>query len=276
MERVPITVHDQDRNRPLLTRIVVDYSSDQTGFFGSTAARDIVQQAADDWSYLLDDMQLDAVPAMDESTFIWDPTGFETGHVVTNTNAYTGFLLYAYGISSSALIDGGEGSYQGKLASSGGAAVPLRRSGGVEVNIQGAYSTLGWLMDLDPDTWWRSSNSVSEQSDLYALVHVLIGHAHGFNAAYPWFADAKAAEGLNSPALQLYHGGPLAISSNDDFHGTIDPDSGFGAFGNEFHGAMPSHRWIITHMDVLALEAIGYKLRPLSFEHWQDAIPDCP
>jgi len=39
---------------------------------------------------------------------------------------------------------------------------------------------------------------------------------------------------------------------------------------------MPARRWLPTRTDVLAPEALGYKLRPLSFERWQDTVPDCP
>lgn len=54
-----------------------------------------------------------------------------------------------------------------------------------------------------------------------------------------------------------------------------DALSGFGAFGNEYHGLMPARRWIITRVDLLALEQVGYKLRPSSFAPWEDATPDC-
>lgn len=274
VETVPITVHDQDKNLPLLTRITVDYSRDQTGFFANQAAKDVVQQAADDWAYFLDDRHLDEVPALDELTFIWDPTGFVTGTITQNDAAYTGFLLYAYGIHSADLRSGGEGSYQGKPASSNGTALPLRRSGGYEIETQGNFNTLGWSFDLDPDNWWKSANLRGDQPDFYSIALHEIGHSHGFNDAYPLFADAHAG-GLTSPALAAYLGGPLVMDGASHFTGVIDLDSGVGVFGNEYNGTMPARRWLITRTAVLALEPVGYKLRPLSFERWQDAVPDC-
>jgi hypothetical protein len=275
VETVPIIVHDQDQNRPLLTRITADYTRDQTGFFANQAARDIVQQAADDWTYFLDDRHLDEVPAGDEVTFIWDPTGFMTGATTLNAAAYTGFLLYAYGIHSADLRSGGEGSFFGNPATSGGIALPLRRSGGFEAETQGNFNTLGWVFDLEPDNWWKSANLRGEQPDFYSITLHELGHAHGFNIAYPLF-DGARTDGLTSPALTAYLGGPLAFDASDHFAGVIDPDSGVGAFGNEYNGTMPARRWLITRTSVLALEPLGYKLRPLSFEHWQDAVPDCP
>jgi hypothetical protein len=128
-----------------------------------------------------------------------------------------------------------------------------------EVETQGNYNTLGWVMDADPDAWWKSQNLGDERNDLLSIVHHEMGHAHGFNQAYPQFLAARAS-GLTSPAVDAYLGHPLVIDAFDHFDGTIDPDSGFGAFGNEYHGVMPLGRWIITRVDLLALETIGYAL----------------
>jgi hypothetical protein len=180
-ESVPITVHDQDQNRALDTRIVVDFSQDKTGFFASPEARAVVQQAADDWSYFINASPFDPVPAGDESTFIWDADGFVSGDIVQNAEPFTGFLLYAYGIHSSALRSGGEGASDGKAQTSSGVPLPLRRSGGLEVETQGNFNTLGWVMDVDPDGWWKSQNLGDERNDLLSIVHHEMGHAHGFN-----------------------------------------------------------------------------------------------
>jgi hypothetical protein len=274
LEKLTITVHDQDRNQPLVSRILMDFTQDKTGFFADARAREVVQQAADDWSYFLDDQRFDAVPAKGESTFIWNADGFVSRTTTQNTAAFTGFLLYGYGIHSSAVRSGGEGSAQGKAQTSAGATLPLRRSGGLEVETQGNYNTLGWINDLEPDTWWRSANLGQEQNDLYSIVHHEMGHAHGFNRAYPSFLAAKAS-GLSSAPIAAYKGGPVAIDPADHFDKTIDPLSGFGAFGNEYNGRMPARRWIITRLDLLALEAIGYKLRPIAFAPWEDKTPDC-
>jgi hypothetical protein len=130
-------------------------------------------------------------------------------------------------------------------------------------------------MPLDADSWWKSQNLGTEKNDLYSIVHHEMGHAHGFNQAYPRFDGARTS-GLGTPALVAYLGHPLSMDATDHFDKTIDPDSGFGAFGNEYHGIMPLGRWLITRVDLLALEAIGYQLRPLSFSGWMDAVPDCP
>jgi hypothetical protein len=274
-ETLPITVHDQDRNRALLTRVIVDFDEDRTAFFGSDLARSIVQRAADDWSYFLDDLALDPVAAGDESTWVFDPDGFQTGRAVSNASGFAGFLLHAYGFHTNALRSGGEGSYEGKPATSRHAVLPLRRSGGLEVETQGNYNSLGWTMDLDPDHWWVSANQGDEKNDLYSIVHHEIGHAHAFNPAYPRFAEAKKG-GLTSTRLDAYYGRALDIDSTDHFDGAVDPASGFGAFGNEYNGPMPARRWVPTRLDVLALEAVGYRLRPMSFDVWDDEVPDCP
>ena len=75
-------------------------------------------------------------------------------------------------------------------------------------------------------------------------------------------------ESHHTPPFLMLHGiGSPAIS--------VDPASGFGAFGNECNGLMPPRRWIITRLDLLALAVIGYPLRAPDFSDWQDAVPDC-
>src|SRR5207302_4644646 len=135
-------------------QVPVDFSRDQTGFFADPHDRAIVQQAADDWAYYLDDMRLLEVPASDEMTWIWDPDGFVSGADTMNQQAYHNFLLYAYGIHSSALRSGGEGSYHGGFQSDGTQSFPLRRSGGLEVETAGNFNTLGWFLTNGPDDWW--------------------------------------------------------------------------------------------------------------------------
>jgi hypothetical protein len=143
------------------------------------------------------------------------------------------------------------------------------------VETQGNYNALGWSMDLDPDRWWASANRGDEKNDLYSIVHHEMGHAHGFNPAYASFAEAKNG-GMSSATLAAYYGRALDIDSTDHFHGAVDPASGFGAFGNEYNGQMPARRWMTTRLDLLALEAVGYRLRPMSFDVWDDEVPDCP
>ena len=92
-----IRVIDQDKETTGALQITVDFSQDQTGLFAGPQKRAIVQQAAEDWVYFFDDMQLDRVDAGSEQTFIWDPSGLDTGHWVANPASYTGHLHYAYG-----------------------------------------------------------------------------------------------------------------------------------------------------------------------------------
>jgi hypothetical protein len=130
-----------------------------------------------------------------------------TGCKITNANEYRGFLLYAYVIRNE-LVDsnaklprdwvlrkrdptarmirsGGESSPFGGFQVAAGRQTSIRRSGGLEIEVQGNYNTKGWLVI-------------------------------------------------------------------------------FGAFGNEYHGQMPGGRWLITKLDLLYAQAIGYELRGTS------------
>jgi hypothetical protein len=94
--------------------------------------------------------------------------------------------------------------------------------------------------------------------------HHEIGHALFFNATHTLFGTAKTAGQLSSAALIAYHSSGLKIDSSDHFKGEIDDASQKGVFGFEYFGNVPRKRWIITKLDLLAIQAIGYKLRPTS------------
>jgi hypothetical protein len=261
-----LNVHeiDQDKIDPAPFKVTVDFSKDRTGFFADPQKRQIIQQAADDWAYFMGDMNLDAVGAGAETTFIWDPDGFVTGSFVTNMNSYTGFLLYAYGIHSDALRSGGEGSSAGGFQSSGGVPLQLRRSGGVEVETQGNFNTLGWFLTTSDNDWWTSGNLGNEPNDFYSIPHHEMGHSLIFNPAYPNFATFKGMGFVQDPDVLAYHGTYPAIDAADHLNGEVDDVSRRGAFGYEYFGDMPKRRWLITKLDLLVAQAVGYKLRQTS------------
>ncbi len=261
---VPIHVIDQDKTPSYPFPIQVDFSRDQTGFFDDPAKRTIIQQAANDWFYFFDDMRLRQVPAIAESTWIWSSTSFFTGSYTTNSSTYVGFLLYSYGIHTSALRSGGEGSYAGGFQSSSGIRLPLRRSGGIEIETQGNYNSLGWFLTTDDNDWWKSGNYGNEPNDLYSIAHHEMGHAFMFNPAYPRLAQAKAAGRLEDPVIYAYQGDNPSIDAYDHLTGTIDQLSQRGAFGYEYYGNVPARRWLITKLDLLAAQALGYQLRSTS------------
>jgi hypothetical protein len=261
---LPVYVINQKRDRPATFRISVDFSQDKTGFFQDERKRAVVVQVANDWAYYVDDMQLGPVAAGAEKTFIWNPDGFKTGRYVTNAKEYTGYLLYAYGIKSELLRSGGEPSQAGGYQTQKGKLLPIRRSGGLEVEIQGNYNQRGWLVELPDADWWKSSNLRHVENDLYSIVHHEIGHALFFNPANTRFAAAKAKGKLEDPALREYLGSDPKIDKSDHFDGTIDPVSRRGTFGYEYHGDMPRGRWLISKADLLCAQALGYKLREVS------------
>lgn len=77
-------VTDEDRNQPAPFAISLDFSKDRTGFFDDPQKREIVRQAANDWAYFIDEMNLATVPAGAETTFIRNPDGSKAGSFTTN------------------------------------------------------------------------------------------------------------------------------------------------------------------------------------------------
>lgn len=262
---LPIRVIDQDQEgRQPDFPIIVDFSKDKTEFFRDSSKREVIVRAADDWAYFFAEMHLTSTAAREERTFLWDPDGFKTGRYTTNEKAYTGFLLYAYGIEGVEVRSGGEPSRAGGFQHSAGRALPIRRSGGVEVEVRGNYNKLGWRADIDDAEWWKATNLGDVVNDLYSIVHHEIGHALMFNAGHTRWASSKLLGKLRSTRVMDYLGAPPSIDKTDHFRGTVDPESLRGAFGNEYHGRVPRGRWLITKTDLLGAEAVGYVLRETS------------
>jgi hypothetical protein len=116
------------------------------------------------------------------------------------------------------------------------------------------------LITKDND-WWMTDNFGNHQNDFYSIVHHEMGHALGFNLSYTLEKAAKYRGDFESAALLAYHGKYPKIDKWDHLAGEIDDASRVGAFGNEYHGEMPKARWLITKLDLLCLESIGYKIR---------------
>ena len=280
---LPLRVIDQDRPQAEEFQITVDFSQDRTGFFTDENKRATVIQAARDWAHFFADMQLRSVPPGSEKTLIWEPDGFKKASQVVNAAEYTGYLLYAYGIRNDLqssdfpisaiwkslkrdpaarnIRSGGEPSPFGGFQIAGGNTKPIHRSGGVEVEVQGNYNTLGWLVTLADRDWWQATNHGDVKTDLYSIVHHEIGHALIFN---PNNSLVKRGATIDDPRVRAYLGSLPVVSQSDHLEGVIDPESWHGAFGNEYHGKMPRGRWLITKLDLLCAEAIGYELRPTS------------
>ena len=261
--RVPIHVVDQDRPGRSTFRVVVDYSQDRTGFFDDPRKRAIVQQAADDWGFFFQPMHLDAVPARAQSVWIWNPDGFVSGREVRNSTAYTGFLLYAYGIAGPEMRSGGEASAEG-FQTSQGAPLALRRAGGFAAEIDGNYNTLGWFLTEGDEDWAHTGNLRKEACDFYSIAHHEIGHALVFHDAHTVFGRAKTAGQLADGGLVGYLGAAPKIDRFCHLPGAVDPASRRGAFGNEYFGDMPRKRWLITKTDLFVARAVGYRLRRTS------------
>jgi Putative Ig domain len=262
---LPIHEINQRKNTPPLFNIIPDYSQDQTGFFADPDKRAVFEQASKDWAYFVDDMNLDPIPANWEWTYIWSSSGFTGGNWVMNANAYTGFLLYGYGIDAPPYVSGGEPSIN-SCQTSGGNPLPfcLRLSGGQENETRGNYNTLGWLLGTDPNLWWVSGNLSNEQNELFSIEHHEMGHALWAHPAHSKWNDFKTAGKVDDPIVVAYHGSAPKIDAWDHLSGEIDNESLKGAFGYEYYGSMPTRRWMITKLDLLVMQAVGYKLRPTS------------
>lgn len=260
---VPIHVIDQDVQRTNDFSVITNFDRDITGFFTNATRRALVKQAADDWAYFFGNMNLDTVAVGAETTYIWS-NNFNGGYYFNNTNSYKGYLLYGYGTTNSLHRSGGEASFYGGAQTSGGVPLAMHRSGGFEAEIYGNYNTLFWLFLPNDNDWLATGNFGNETNDFFSIAHHEIGHALIFNVGHPGFNSAKTNGGFRSAAVTNYYGAPVPIDTFDHLDGVIDPESGQGVFGYEYYGNIPRKRWIITKLDLLCAQQVGYTLRSSS------------
>jgi len=260
----PVRVLDQDRDRPVLHPVHVDYRYDETGFFADARARRILESAVRDWAYFLEAQGFDPVPAGDEKAFVHDATTFARGRVVTNAEPYVGFLLFAQGIRGPERRSGGRASDTGGLQTRAGRPTGLRRSGTVISEVTGNWNGLGWSMEESDDRWWVSSCHAREPHDYYSVVRHEIGHSILYHRVIPGFARLWRRDRIRDRSVERYLGRAPRINPSEHLYETVDPVSRVGAFGNEYGGDMPRKRWLITKLDLLMLRAAGYRLRETS------------
>jgi hypothetical protein len=134
----------------------------------------------------------------------------------------------------------------------------------LEIETRGNYNTKGWLVSLADADFWQATNREDAANDLYSIAHHEIGHSLFFNPAQPSFGKAQSKGILEDVHVREYLGADPRIDRADHLHGSIDPLSRRGAFGYEYHGDMPLCRWLITKLDLLCAQAIGYPLRKTS------------
>lgn len=264
---VDVRVIDQDRNEPGPFQIRTDFSCDESGLFKDPKARAVVEQAAADWAYFIDDMNLDVVGPGQEGTYIWNyPLAWDgprpRGRYVSNPTGYRGFLLYALGVQTPDHISRG-GASPLRVQHVNGVALPLRRSGAIMIQRFGGFNTLGWIINNESADWWCSANQKYERRDLYSVALHEVGHALAFDVDHPGFRSAKK-KGLTSPRLSEYLDKTVPYDGDCHFDGIIDTESGVGAFGNKYDGWAPARRWTISKLDLMLMEAVGYKLRKTS------------
>jgi len=251
-----IQVLDQDSNRVSPFRIHFNYNEDKTGFFLEDFVRRINEDAGNDWAYFID-QKYDDVPAGSEPTPVrysdsWD------AYTVTNTDVYDGFIIYMTGINTPRMTSGAAPSHIGGYQHINNYKLPLRRSGNyiveTRVNKEG-----GWLFTSDDSDWWKAV-SYWYYDDYYSLSSHEIGHILAYSGQYPFHLNAYKNGGIETKDIIQYLGRRASYSDEHHHLQDIDPDSGKGAFGSEYRSIMPTHPILITKLDLMILEATGYKV----------------
>ena len=262
-QTIDVHVIDQDVDRPLEFEVIPDFRHDETGMFDDPAAREAVQQVANDFAYFIADMSLDEVPAGEELLEIEFPNSPDN-RTVTNAFAYTGFLMLVYGLLDDELNAGGGPSPDGQNQSSGRVELLIKRSGSITFDPRGNFTPVGWLTSVPESEWWKATNYGGEPHDLYSIALHEMGHAWVFNHGHKGFARFYDVREVRDAAVMAYYGSYPRMDDSHHFFDAIDPISRRGGYGNGSAGDMAKGRELVTKFDLLIAQAVGYTLRDTS------------
>ncbi|MFT7541726.1 MAG: hypothetical protein ACI9K5_002698 [Gammaproteobacteria bacterium] len=266
-QTLKVRVDDRDVEREPGMAITMDFSLDESGFFENAVARSVMERAARELGDFFGDQGFAPVPAGEEFAWLWDMDGFKNGHEFAIPTEYTGFWVVVQGIqhelkhSGSCASDRREGAVQRRAE----VATGLSRSGTISMETTGNWNGRGWYLDEgDPMAWMRSRNLEGDKHDLLSIARHELMHSLAFHPGHIAYKE-RLQEGLFvDPAVRAYLGQDPAVDPSEHFHASVDPVSGFGAFGNEYGTLFPGRRWLPTKSDLIMWRAMGYRLRPHS------------
>ncbi|HRF59924.1 MAG TPA: Ig domain-containing protein [Fimbriimonadaceae bacterium] len=258
---IPVRILDQDRERPIEFPILVDDTHDALGFLADPTRRRIFESAANDWAYFFAPPEFDEVPAGAETGHVWGADGFVKRTTVKNASPYRGFQLFVHGMRHPDLRSGGAAGDLGPEQTIDGKKTGLKRSGTISIEVRGNYNENGWQFSDRDDEWAKSGNMRRDSHDFYSIMRHEIGHALLYHRVHPAFAAKLKGNRFIDPAVRAYLGSDPVCNDVEHFTGVIDPVSRVGMFGNEYGGDMPRKRWMLTKLDLLIAQAVGYRLR---------------
>ena len=277
---IPVKVIDQDRDRPLSYPVIVDFSEAVHPLMVNPETQKVIVQAAEDWLYYVDGEGFDEIQVGESALVAGGQDHFFEEKVLRNSVPYKGYYLFAYGNSNPGPCVCSTGAPNRELLQTRNQEeVPIFRIGGLHLNIFGqAFATepTGWEV-LSPYENWTQEGYVG--ADIYTLAKHEIGHAMVFENS-PLFLKAQGRDpnnpfpdesvtpipnGFTSPALTAYYPDevvPLFANSLSHVIDVLDPASQMPPYGGGVpEEIMPLGREMMTKLDILIMESVGYPLR---------------
>jgi hypothetical protein len=266
-QEIPVTVIDQDYDRPLTYPVTVDFSEAIDSFLLDPVIQEIVRGAAEDWLYYVDGEDIDSIGVGESTLGVGGQDHNFEEKIVSNPISYKGFYLFAYENTTElgpCFCSTGFPNVQ-QLQTKNGELVPIPRIGGLHLNKFGQdfgdVRPDGWEVYSPYDNWTFEGFN---ETDLYSIAKHEIGHAMVFEEL-PLFDEAQNRLGFVSPALTEYYEDtivPLFPESLSHLFQILDPASLQTPYGGGVEQPiMASGREMLTKLDVLIMESVGYPLR---------------
>lgn len=269
-QKVAVHIIDQDYERPLSYPVTLDFSEETHPFINNDTIQSIVTQAAKDWAYYLDGSGLDTYSVGESSISLWSYG--RPPRDMFNKTAYKGFYLFVVGnlLTDPCICSTGFPSDEFQM--SNGQQMPIPRMGGHALNVLGNFNENGFYKRQPYEDW--KIDQLANRTDVYGLARHEIGHAMVYEFGLPAYQKFIDQGFIKSPAIERYYpGGQFDLLDDAPLHliYVVDPASQQAAYA-AFSEIMPSGENIMTKLDVLIMEAVGYPLRknevtrPLSME----------
>jgi hypothetical protein len=253
--------------------IVLDYSTDSSGFFSSQARRSTLDAAAASFEARITDTLAAITPGTGANSYTLSATNPSGGAPIALVNqpiAANEIRIFigardigSAGFSSSGYSVGGSQTFIDSVVSRG--------EPGVLASPPSDYAPWGGSITFDSSVAWHdgpASAVPADRFDLYSIAVHEMAHLFGIGQSGAWDAQRSNLLFLGPNAAAVF-GGPVPLADDSHFaSGVRSPIDGAGSFETALDPEIQNGvRKPLTDLDWAALQDVGWQVTPIPEPH---------